>query len=146
MHVFDQGLLQAISSVHYSSHRPADTASLASAVNASLGVNTEYVVVFVRTRPEVAMTRLRQRPGIQGRLERIDSWVELSDAIMCFAAAVADVKQLTAILEKRPNHKFTIISLSNGIDISPDFLADDLYGQLVELGYLPDGSPMAAAD
>ena len=133
VHIFDQGLLQAILSVQYSSRQPPDHASLAAAVDESIGVNARNVAVFVQASPEIVMTRLQQRCGRLSRLERLDSTEEFTHALSRYVAAVAHLEQLAAILEDRLGHRFTIITLSNKSDNSVDSAAEELFGRLVEI-------------
>ena len=132
-HILDQGVLQSVSSVRYFSRSPTAIASLVDLADALYDFDARIFAVFVDAAPGTVMTRLRERPGKRTMFERLDSPAEFADTISRLVASVADAKQLAAMLEDRLGDRFTVISISNGPDISVESVADELYDRLAEL-------------
>lgn len=134
VHIFDQGVLQSISSMLYCSRRSLNQSALASATHRSYARNVNVVAVFVHAAPEVVMQRLRRRPGNITRYERIDSPELFARTVSNLILAAEEVERLAELLEGRLGQRFKVIVLSNESEQSIDSVADELYSHLVKLG------------
>jgi shikimate kinase len=116
IHLFDQGLVQAVSSVLSSASGPSDEAALAAAAEQALGGFGHIVVVFVETDPETVAIRLENRPGKQSRLELLDDPASRLQAIKRTRRAVSATRRIVEGLQERTGGRCTIMTVTNELN------------------------------
>ena len=140
VHIFDQGVFQAVWSILYSSTRQPQQSVIIDAAHRTFQSAPRTVLVFLEVQPNTCAGRLQRRPGSQSRMERCDSPEELKISMLHGVNVLAHVRQIAEGLADRLGDRFIVHALANdGADVDESAL-QDLSDQLLEIWGTSNGS------